>query len=44
MREHADQELGVMEQLAELDFGSSLGKFVEVGVGRWLWHADLDSG
>ena len=43
MREQADEQLGFMEQLTELDFGSTLGEFVQVGLFRSFRQADLDS-
>jgi hypothetical protein len=43
MREQADEQPGFMQQLLELNFGSTLGEFVQVDVLRSLWQADLDS-
>ena len=43
MGEQGDEQLGFMQQLTELDFGSTLGEFVQVGVWVSLRHGDLDS-
>jgi len=44
MRKQFDEQLRFVNQVPELDFGSSLGELIQMCVARSVWQADLDSG